>query len=285
MEDTEGTWGNIWRNYWLKLWNYFFREPFNGQPWPLLSVHGQYPLPSDTGMTICAFYLFERLNIFSLSNGKENLFDEEISIPIWGGHWSYMCAWMFVYATMGGCVCKHESVQGVAVAPMVSLVNILHKHGFFLMPHCIDKYSHITTFCHSPADNCCLCCIGKAEHLIWTRQWNFIWKWRSFCLATYLRAPGCSLILFDRPSFDLDKKGVSGPPRGSLWEWRHFRILFLSLGNSWGVARYSRCIQRDCCADPKCCMKHLCCDWLTQCCFTQIFRSRQRTCDFGGKHP
>lgn len=45
-----------------------------------------------TGMTICAFYLFERLNIFSLSKGKGNLFDEEISIPIWGGHWSYMCA-------------------------------------------------------------------------------------------------------------------------------------------------------------------------------------------------
>lgn len=25
------------------------------------------------------------------------------------------------------------------------------------MPHCEDKDSYINTFCHSPADNCCLC--------------------------------------------------------------------------------------------------------------------------------
>lgn len=101
------------------------------------------------------------------------------------------------------------------------------------MPHCEDKYSYIDTFCHSPADDW-VCCLCRQE---WERQntWcehatrthaNFNLKWRTFCLATVLRAPVCSLILFDWPSFDLDKKGVMGPPGGSLWVWRHFRILF-----------------------------------------------------------
>lgn len=41
-------------------------------------------------MTISAFYLFESLYtvLFSLSKGKGNLFEREISIPNWGGHWS-----------------------------------------------------------------------------------------------------------------------------------------------------------------------------------------------------
>ena len=52
--------------------------------------------------TISAFYLFESLYtlLFSLSKGKGNLFDEEIFIPNWGGHWSYACAWM--------CLCNDE---------------------------------------------------------------------------------------------------------------------------------------------------------------------------------
>lgn len=44
-----------------------------------------------------------------------------------------------------------------------------------------------------------------------------------------LRAPVCSLILFDRLFFDLDKKGLMEPSGGSLWVWRHFRIHFISL--------------------------------------------------------
>lgn len=62
---------------------------------------------------------------------------------------------------------------------------------------------------------------------------------------------------------------------------------FFSLGNSRGVARYSRCIQRDCCADPKCCMQHLLGDWLTRCYFTQIFLSRPKwsACGFGDTSP
>lgn len=39
----------------------------------------------------------------------------------------------------------------------------------------------------------------------------------------------CSPILFDWPSFDLNKKGVREPPGGSLWVWRHFSVL-LALG-------------------------------------------------------
>lgn len=41
-------------------------------------------------MTIDAFYLFESLDtlVFSLSKGKGNLFEEKISIPNRGGHWS-----------------------------------------------------------------------------------------------------------------------------------------------------------------------------------------------------
>lgn len=40
--------------------------------------------------TISAFYLFGSLYtiLFSLSKGEGNLFDEEISIPNWGCHWS-----------------------------------------------------------------------------------------------------------------------------------------------------------------------------------------------------
>lgn len=89
-----------------------------------------------------------------------------------------------------------------------------------------------------------------------------------------LRAPVCSLILFDWPTFDLDKKGMREPPGGSLWVWRHFKHFLCSLGNSRGVATYSRCIQRDCRADPKCYMQHPLGDWLAQCYFTQIFLSR-----------
>lgn len=99
---------------------------------------------------------------------------------------------------------------------------------------------------HSSADNwvCCLCRQEreKGEHLMWTchkdfTNSNFIWEWRTLFLATVLRAPVCSLILFDWPSFDPDKKGVREPPGGSLWVWRHFITLFFSLGNSKGVAR------------------------------------------------
>lgn len=43
-------------------------------------------------LTVSAFYLFKSLDtiLFSLSKGKWNLFDEEISIPNWGSHWSYV---------------------------------------------------------------------------------------------------------------------------------------------------------------------------------------------------
>lgn len=49
-------------------------------------------------MTISAFYLFESLYtiLFSLSKGKGTLFEKEISIPNWGGHWSYVCVCMFM---------------------------------------------------------------------------------------------------------------------------------------------------------------------------------------------
>lgn len=67
-----------------------------------LSVHEQHPegcywAQSEwtlSVMTISAFYLFESLYtiLFSLLKGKGTLFDEEISIPNWGGHWSYVCA-------------------------------------------------------------------------------------------------------------------------------------------------------------------------------------------------
>lgn len=135
------------------------------------------------------------------------------------------------------------------------------------MPHCEDKYSYMNMFCHSPADNWVSCLYRQEremKHLMWTcykdfTHSNFNWKWRTFFLATVLRASVCSLILFDGPSFDLDKKGVREPPGGSLYVWRHFRILFAL----WATPEdlLDRCIQRDCCADPKCCMQHLW--WLT----------------------
>lgn len=198
---------------------------------------------------------------------------------------------MSVYATMCGCVWVHESVQGVAVAPLV-----LSGNFFFLMPHCEDNYSYINTFCHSPADDWVVLFMstrmGKAEHLMWTRHKdfthsNFNWKWRTFFLATVLGAPVCSLILFDWPSFDLDKKGVIGPPGGSLRVWRHFRILFAlwatpeellyTVGAFKGAAVLTR----------KCCMQHLLGDWLAQCFFTQIFLSRPKwdACGFEVKRP
>lgn len=72
-------------------------------------------------MTVSAFYLFWEF-IFSLWKGKGNLFDD--SIPKWGSHWSYVCAWMYVYEMMRGCVCAHESVEGVALAPLVLSVKL-----------------------------------------------------------------------------------------------------------------------------------------------------------------
>lgn len=116
--------------------------------------------------------------------------------------------------------------------------------------------------------------MGKADHLIWTwhedlYSFEFQQKMKNF-LATVLRAHACSPILFDWPTFDLDKKGVREPPGGFLWVWRHFGILFAL----WATLEelFQRCIQRDCRADPvlKCCIQHLLGDWLAQCYFTQI---------------
>lgn len=101
-------------------------------------------------------------------------------------------------------------------------------------------------FGHSPADNCVSCVCRQyqeTKHLIRTCYKNYIhsnlkWKWRTFYLASVeSQAPPCSLILFDWPLFDLDKKGMREPPRGFLWAWRHFRIFFLSLDSFGWVAR------------------------------------------------
>lgn len=70
---------------------------------------------------------------------------KKLSIPNWGGHWSYVCAWMCVCVSECMRVCKW---QRFLLYPLV-----------LLMPHSEEyKCSHVNTFCHSPADNwvCCL---------------------------------------------------------------------------------------------------------------------------------
>lgn len=235
-------------------------------------------------ITISAFYFFDSLYtiLFSLSKGKGSLFGEEISIPNWGSHWSYVCAWMSVYAIMCGCVCAHESVQREAVAALV-----LWYIFFFWCP--IVRTS-TATFCHSPADDW-VCCLCRQE-----REWQNTWcEHATRTLLTWIsteseelsflpqRAPVYSLILFDWPLFDLDKKVWWGPLE-VLCGYDVTSEYFLLLDNSRGVARFSRCIQRDCCADPKCCMQHLLGDW--QWLFTQIFfRPKRGACGFGDRRP
>lgn len=154
-----------------------------------------------------------------------------------------MCVCVCLCNKVWMCLSAWECARS-GIGSSCTLVNFL-KFFFLLMPHCEDKYSYINMFCHSPADDwvSCLCRQERErKHLMWTcyedfTHTNFNWKWRTFFLTIVLRAPVCSLILFDRPLFDLDKKGVREPPGGSLWVWRHFRILFALLGNSRGVAR------------------------------------------------
>lgn len=83
------------------------------------------------------------------------------------------------------------------------------------------------------------------------------------------------------------QKRHDGAPWRSSVGMTSLQNTFYSLGNSRGVARYGRCIQRDCCADPKCCMQHLLGDWPSQCYFTQIFlpRSKWRACGSGDMSP
>lgn len=153
------------------------------------SVHEQHPVGCDWAHsedTQCydnfCFLPFLRVCIHYSSlfqRARGNLFDEEISIPNWGGHWSYVCVSECVYSMMCGCVWVHESVQGEALVPS-------GKFPWYFSP--IVKTSTANTLCHSPADNCCLCRQEweKAEHLMWTRHEDFV-KWRTF----FLFSPQC----------------------------------------------------------------------------------------------
>lgn len=137
-------------------------------------------------------------------------------------------------------------------------------------------------FCHSPADNWVSCLYWQEremKHLVWTcykdfTHLNLNWKWRTFFLATVLRTSLCSLILFDRPSFDLDKKGVREPPGGSLWVWRHFRILFALLATKEDLL--DRCIKKGLLFWPE--MLHatflVVVDWCTSSLHRSFFPSR-----------
>lgn len=154
-------------------------------------------------------------------------------------------------------VWMHGRVQGVAVALLFSDAPLWRQ----VIPLLTTSLLFMSTR------------TGRAGHLMWACHKDFIWAWRTLFLATVLRAPVCSLILFDRPSFDLDKKGMRESPGGSLWVWRHFKILFFSLGNSRGVCLIG--------ALKKCCIQHLLGDWLVQCCFTHMFISRQNGSYFG----
>lgn len=81
-----------------------FRELFS-EKWlalAILRVNGQHPVGQNWAQSekklselsvLQQFLLFTFFGslytlLFSLSKGKGNLFDEEISIPNWGGHWS-----------------------------------------------------------------------------------------------------------------------------------------------------------------------------------------------------
>lgn len=179
---------------------------------------------------------------------------------------------------MCGCVCVLEGLRGVPVALLLLSGKLSWSFFFSDSPLWRQVQLHKYTLSF-PCWQLSLLFMStrreKAEHLMWTchkdcAHSNFIWKWRTFLPQRWELL--CSLILFDWPSFDLDKKGMREPPGGSLWVWRHYRILFALWATAEGLLH--RCIQRDCCADPKCCKRHLLGDWLAQRYFTQIFLSR-----------
>lgn len=212
-----------------------FREPFKRRWHSLDHLRCTWGAPSGmslgsllqntpwtlTVMTVSAFYLFWEF-IFSLQKGKGNLFDD--SIPNWGSHWSCVCACMcvYVYEIMCGCVCGCVRVWKEWLWLLsCSLVNSLEVIIFFLMPHCEDKHSYnYISFFHFPADNwvCCLCQQAGERWSTWCERATSTLHAQisseskiTFFLATVLRAPLCSVILFDWPSFDLDKKAWGSP--------------------------------------------------------------------------
>lgn len=205
-----------------------FREPFKGR-WLSLD-HLQCTRTAPSGMsldsqlqntpwtltvvTVSAFYLFWEF-IFSLWKGKGNLFDD--SIPKWGSHWSYVCAWMYVYEIMCGCVCAHESVEGVALAPLVLSVKLPWRAFLFSdAPLWRQTQLHFYILFSFPCWQLSLPFVltrrGKTKCATSTllAQISSASK-RTFFLAAMLRAPLCSVILFDRPPFDPDKKAWGSP--------------------------------------------------------------------------
>lgn len=195
-------------------------------------------------MTISAFYLFESLytTLFSLSKGKGNLFVEDLSIPNWGGHWSYTCAWMYVYA-MCGCVCVLESLQGVPVALLI-LSGKLSWYIYFFSDAPLWRQVQLRKYtlsfpCWQLSLLFMLTRTGKGRTLdvnmpLGLCSLEFHLKVKNF-LATVLRASVLSYSVWLALVWSGQKRHEGAPWRFSVG-MTSLQNTFCSLGNSWGVA-------------------------------------------------
>lgn len=214
----------------------------------------------------------------SFKRARGSLFDEEISIPNWGGHWSYVCAWMCVkHADV--CVCMCVCVRMRVCKEWQPL---LLYSGNSEAPLWRDKYSYNSAFCHSPADDWVAVCVdqnGKKQNT-WCEhaKTRSNWQWRTF-LSCHSVEGSCVLSYSVWPALVWSgQKRCDGAPwrfsAGMTSYWNTFIALWATQEE---LLRLSRCIQRDCCADPKCCMQHLLGYWLSWLYFTQIFLSRSKS--------
>lgn len=153
---------------------------------------------------------------------------EEISIPNWGGHWSYACAWMYLHTKMSECVWVHASVQVVAGAPLVPSCKLPWSSFFFWCPivglvHfvipllttefsvCVEKNAKGRTLDVNEPQG-----LGSLEFQMKGKNFPSCHRVGSPCVLCY------SVCL--APVWSGQKIDVREPPGGSLWVWRHFLI-------------------------------------------------------------
>lgn len=159
------------------------------------------------------------------------------SIPVWGGHWSSVCVyvWMYVYGMMCESARLCEGVEEVPVALL--LLPLESSPGFLLLLFWSPKWGQVhlcTNTLSFPCWQLSLLFMVTAgmrkgrTHWCEDATWTLLTQKKKHLKVKELSLL-CSPILFDWPSFDLNKKGVREPPGGSLWVWRHFSVL-LALG-------------------------------------------------------
>ena len=219
-------------------------EPFNGR-WGASSE--QHPVGCDWAHgedTQCydnfCFLPFLRVCIHYSSlfqRARGSLFDEEISIPNWGGHWSYVCVPECVYwwcADVSECMRVCRERQWLLLYP---LVNFLDHFFFFLMPPLWRQVQLTHSVIPLLTTAVCVDKNGKRQNTWCEHATRTLWSVElSFSSRHSVESPSVlSYSVWPALVWSGQKRREGAPWRFSVGMTSLWKYFFCSLGNSRGV--------------------------------------------------